>query len=729
MGIFDRFFGGRRQDVARNYMGGNASVMLPRYTTPPERNTQEWFRMFGQNPRMAVVDRIASDLSTCAGKLFRVDPRTGEEAEILEHPFLDFMAHPNPLYEMTPAACWRLLQIYLELKGEGYFLYEFDALGRPVELWPLPSNWVQETPYIGHPFYEIRTTGGLVRQIPVDDVFCMKDLNPLDPYRRGLGIAEALADEIEIDEYAAKFQKRFFFNDATPTTIITMPGSKPEQRRRFREEWREQFQGPHNSHGVATVDGEITVNKLAENMRDMDMVQGREFIRNAVLEHFGVPREIMGITESSNRATSEAAQYIYAQNVIMPRLRKRQDAINLQILPFFGEGLVWRFDDVVPRSQEFDKAKGIDGWNAGLLTKDEARELLGMEPCAEGGDIYKVTISDVFVHGDEDPAEVTSALMGGAGDGMDFDMSAEDDPDDPPEDEITIEDEAKGGPGAQEYKVRPSDVARLMEAAQRAQGAKFEVATMKYFRKQREALAHSLGGQGKADWSVWDSILPYIGEGHTADPEAWAALGEAAQQELVGSFVAGLLNWPAEQTTLESVFKPLWKQTYDAGTSVAKKVYAVRGVERPELISPAKLRGGQRVTKVTQTTKDNIRDIVTRCIEQGTSREDMAAEILQEYEIDCKSRARLIADQETAMCLEQGHFDMMKASGAKWKVWHHRAQKNPRDGRNKGPNHVAMEGERVPIDGVFSNGLRFPCDPTGPAKETIKCRCYLTYER
>ena len=173
----------------------------------------------------------------------------------------------------------------------------------------------------------------------------------------------------------------------------------------------------------------------------------------------------------------------------------------------------------------------------------------------------------------------------------------------------------------------------------------------------------------------------------------------------------------------------MWKQTYDAGTSVAKNVYAVRGVERPELISPAKLRGGQRVTKVTQTTKDNIRDIVTRCIEQGTSREDMAAEILQEYEIDCKSRARLIADQETAMCLEQGHFDMMKASGAKWKVWHHRAQKNPRDGRNKGPNHVAMEGERVPIDGVFSNGLRFPCDPTGPAKETIKCRCYLTYER
>ena len=369
---------GRRNAVGRQYNGGNVSVMLPRYTTPPERNTRDWLEMFGRNPRLAVVDRIASDLSTCTGKLYRKD-ENGEEVEITDHPFLNFMAHPNPLYEMTSGACWRLQQIYLELKGEGYFVYEFDALGRPVELWPLPTHWVQQTPYVGYPYYEIRTTGGLIRQIPVDDIFCMKELNPLDPYKRGLGAAESLADEIETDEYAAKFQKKFFYNDATPTTLISMPGSSKDQRDRFRSEWNERFRGPFNSHGIATVDGNVTVTKLAENMRDMDMTEGRRFLRDAVLEHFGVPRDIMGITESSNRATSEAAQYIYAQNVIMPRLNRREEAINTQILPFYGNDLVWHFDDVVPRSQEFDKAKGIDGWNAGLLTKDEARELLGIK--------------------------------------------------------------------------------------------------------------------------------------------------------------------------------------------------------------------------------------------------------------------------------------------------------------------------------------------------------------
>ena len=123
---------------------------------------------------------------------------------------------------------------------------------------------------------------------------------------------------------------------------------------------------------------------------------------------------------------------------------------------------------------------------------------------------------------------------------------------------------------------------------------------------------------------------------------------------------------------------------------------------------------------MTQTTKENISRIVANGIEAGIGREKMADEILQEYEIQTRSRARLIADQETVMTLE---------TGPTTKTWHHRPQKNPRDGSNGGPNHVKMDGETVPIDARFSNGLRYPCDPEGPARETIKCRCYVTYNR
>ena len=353
MPLFNR----RRQLPSDQFRRAEGNAMIPKWTRPPERNTYDWIKMFSKSPRLAVVERIASDLSFATGKLYVVGS-DGEESEITRHSFLEFWAHPNPLHEFSAAALWRLEEIYLLLKGEGYFVIEKDPAGRPAELWPVPTHWVMMTPYLGHPYYTVKTTSGSIMDVSVDDMFVMKDINPLDPFLRGLGQAEAIADEVEIDEYAAQFQKRFFYNDATPNIIVSMPGSSDEQRKRFRAEWLERFKGVFKSHGIATTGGDISIQKVAESMKDMDMINGRTFIRNATLEHFGVPREIMGITESSNRATSEAAQYIYAQNVLMPRLRRREEAINQQLLPMFGEGLLWRYDDIVPRNQEFDKMFG-----------------------------------------------------------------------------------------------------------------------------------------------------------------------------------------------------------------------------------------------------------------------------------------------------------------------------------------------------------------------------------
>lgn len=118
--------------------------------------------------------------------------------------------------------------------------------------------------------------------VSVDDMFIMRDLKPLDPYRRGLGQAEALADEIEIDEYAAKFQKKFFYNDATPGIVVAMPGASDAQQERLLAKWKERLRGADKSHSVITIGGPsdhpATVTKVADNMKDLDMVNGRTFV-------------------------------------------------------------------------------------------------------------------------------------------------------------------------------------------------------------------------------------------------------------------------------------------------------------------------------------------------------------------------------------------------------------------------------------------------------------------
>ena len=695
MKIFDIIMG--RRKVRDTYMDRNGFVS--RWARPPSMNTAEWLEMYSKSPRLSVVEKIATDLASLEGHLFRVNP-DGAETELTKHPFLDFMEHPNPLYEMTSSAMWRLNEIYLMLVGESFFLIERDEHDRPVELWNVPPHWVKMTPYLGNPGYLITSPSGLTMTVPVDDMFVMKRLNPLDPFMRGLGVAESIADEIEIDEFSAQFQKRFFYNDGTPSLVFLMPDATEDQRDAFMARWNKRHRGVENSHKAAALTGNVDVKTFgSKDVRELGFVESRIAIRDAVLEHFGVPREIMGITENSNRSTADSAQYIYAKNVLTPRIHDREEAINQQLLPLFGSNLVWRFDPVVPYDKEFDKARALDGWNAGLLTKNEARELMDL-PEVQGGNVFKVGINDLFMEQTADPVEVTQALAENHG-------------------------EKKA-----ERRVNVDAMLRKEDAALRENERRFEVAVTRHFTEQWSAVAKALGVTEKAETDALAALDDLLLPDGSFDPEKWAALTELEQQQLTEAIAAGLLNWREEAQKLTAAFTPLWKQAFDDGAKVAAESYGLADLVRPEFVSQARVNGGKRAVGIQATTQKQIADIIARGVENGSSQNALKKEILTAMGPGTtKARAKLIAQQETSMSLATGQFDTMKAAGATTKTWHHRdPQVDPRDGTHGKVNHVILEGETVTIDQPFSNGLMYPRDPNdGRPEEVIRCRCYLTY--
>ncbi|WP_037840149.1 phage portal protein [Streptomyces sp. NRRL S-1813] len=69
-----------------------------------------------------------------------------------------------------------------------------------------------------------------------------------------------------------------------------------------------------------------------------------------------------------------------------------------------------------------------------------------------------------------------------------------------------------------------------------------------------------------------------------------------------------------------------------------------------------------------------------------------------------------------------GGHDAAEASGLTKKIWR-TGGKNPR------ASHKAQDGERVSLDDVFSNGLRWPGDGQGAVKETARCNCTLDYAK
>lgn len=694
-----------RRSVRDEYMKTAKDNFVSRWARPPSLNTAQWLDMFSKSPRLAVVDRIASDLATISGKLLKVE-EDGTETEITSHRFLDFMEQPNPLYEMTSSAIWRLHEIYLMLVGESFFLIERDERNRPVELWNVPPHWVKMTPYLGSPTYTIVSPGGLTMQVPVDDMFVMKQLNPLDPFLRGLGIAESIADEVEIDEYAARFQKRFFYNDATPPVVFLMPDATDDQRDAFLARWNQKHRGVENSHRAAAFSGRVDVKELgSSNGKNLSFVESRIAIRDAVLEHFGVPREIMGITENSNRATADAAQYIYAKNVLAPRIKMREEAINKQLLPLFGDGLIWRFDPVIPYDKEFDKAKALDGWNSGLLMQNEARRLLDM-PDIEGGNVFKVSINDLFLNETDSMADVSQSML---------------------QDDLALQ-QSWGWGEKKRARVNPEALVRREAEAERADVRLFEAAVTKHFRDQIDAVSEALGLTSKAVADdVFEALSRFLTDDGMFDPDLWDALPEDEQRRITEAIADGLLDWNAEAEKLIQLFNPIWRKTYSDGVKISEEIYNLTEVDRPEFVTHAKVNGGQRIVGIEQATKRKIAEIISRGVAEGSSQATLRQYIKDEMNFASAARVKTIARQETMTTLATGQFDMMKSAGAKTKTWHHRPQKNPRDGSN-GPNHVILNGETVPIDGRFSNGLRYPRDPQDPRpEELINCRCYLTY--
>ena len=174
---------------------GMMDFMQSGRSKPPDRNTEEWLQSYLNNPRLAPVRKIATDLSSIQGKLYR---GAGEKRkEVQQHPFLDFWDCPNPLPELTAANIWRLLEIWYQLKGMALCVIERDHRGMPTELWPVPPHWIMDIPHRGHTYYTIKNPDGKPANVPLTDAFVLKDLNPLNPYTSGAGQAEAVADEVE----------------------------------------------------------------------------------------------------------------------------------------------------------------------------------------------------------------------------------------------------------------------------------------------------------------------------------------------------------------------------------------------------------------------------------------------------------------------------------------------------------------------------------------------------
>lgn len=752
---------------------GMARFFASRWTSPPDRNSQEFLETYGKSPRLSPVTKISTDLSNVSGKLFRVKAN-GDRDEITDHPFLDFMARPNPLPYMTRSAFWKLHETYLMIKGEGQAVIERDAAGYPAELWPIPPHWVADIPRLDFPYYTIRSRDGLQRLVPVADMFIVRQLNPLDPYGRGLGDAEPVADEIETDEYMAKWAKKFFFNDATPPVLMSAPGITKDEYDRFQAAWNDRHRGVGNSHKMGIIPRDVTVNKLVDSQREMDFTESRKDLRDAVNAHFGVPPEILGIVENSNRATATQAKIIYAENVLTPRLLARQDAINAQLLPFWGEDLLWEYDDIVPEDTEFRLQMSNAGLSGSAMLVDEWREQNGFDPLPNGaGQVLFVPYASLPTR----PEELTESARINAGE-TETPASAASEAAPP-----GTAPETPAGPQAEETEqlavakdiaLNGAQVTSLVQIARsvslgeldRESAIEIITAAFPFDRTKAEQIirdgaapeqeplpgikgnsrrrmqlarrerAQLLAVQERAARQSMErfftaqtaEVVAAMRRGHKDSREDFrqriqSGLGltfdiEAARR-LAKEALEQLIDWNAQDEALAAVLNPVWEEAFQAGARSMEEAFGIKALQAPRLTDYLRQYGLERVKGINATTRDKLASSLADGLEAGESTAQLVKRVQEHMPKVQAERAASIALSEAHTSLQAGSFEQMKYGGVRTKTWVDAGDSDVRD------SHRNIYPKTIPIHERFSNGLLYPGEPGADPSEVCNCRCDL----
>jgi hypothetical protein len=442
MGIWQRvkgLFGPGEQ--AETSAGGLLSGVV-QSGMAPRRGSRELLAAYRTHPWLhAVVHRIAGAVSSEHFELYRsnkgrkmatakgmhttvtrsaVEYSPKDAVEVEDHPLLQLMENPSPVF--TRAMFFHLVQAFLDTKGEVALVIERDGSGLPCELWPVPPTWLMEIPHASFPSYRFGY-GSWQRTIAEDDVIYLRHPDLEQPYIRGVGFGESLADELDIDEFATKHLKSWFFNRALPDVFLSVEGvTSKEEALRYENMLRAKHGGKGKAFQVHVTNGKVDVKELGHTFREQMMPELRQQARDVVLQVYGMPPEIMGIVENSNRATIDAATLIFTKFLVSPRLSFIADAFtHWARTAYKDDSLCVGFCSPIPEDATF--ALAVMNAQPDLFTKNEWRTLAGKAP-VDGWD-------DEFAE---------KAAAGGFGAPMDAPAEKPEDPEDPAE---TLDDDTE----------------------------------------------------------------------------------------------------------------------------------------------------------------------------------------------------------------------------------------------------------------------------------------------
>lgn len=342
-------------------------------------------------------DAIAKEISKIDFELFTIGISGGEIVynQIMTHPLLDLLDHPNP--ETTKSDAVYTLQSHRKLSGDAFWV-KIRRNGGTVSLRTLPPDKITlnlrpptpEQPIAVESYSYRDTIAG--EKIDVvyapEDIIHFKTPNPSNPFR-GYGAVEAAAETIDLDNLTSETTKKFFQNGAITNFVLSTESKiNDDQLKRLQAELRAQYGGASKAYQTMILSGGLKPVDVSYSNKDQEFLGQLEWYRDKIMYLFGNTKASLGMIEDVNRSSHAGSIIEWQRNTVLPDMKALVDTLNLTLVPEFGKNLVLGFKDPVPDDRSDDIIEVQALYPIGVLTLNESRELLGLDPLPDGDQTY-----------------------------------------------------------------------------------------------------------------------------------------------------------------------------------------------------------------------------------------------------------------------------------------------------------------------------------------------------
>ena len=322
------------------------------------------------------------------------------------HPIVTLLNRPNPL--QSHSEFFNSTFGFLLLSGNAYILKVGSEVGAPKELHLLrPDRMVVKGGANPIPErYDYVINGRVHASYPIDersgfsDVKHIKLWNPLDDYY-GLSPMSAAALEVDQHNMAGKHNINLLSNGARPSgAVIFKPQDdagisvnlSESQRQQLLTDLNNRFSGTANAGRPLLLEGDFDWKEMGLSPKDMDFLNLKHMSATDIAMCFGVPSQLVGVPDAQTYSNVAEARLALYEETIIPHLRKLESDLNEWLVPLYGENLEFCFDiDKIPALAERTRRiyeNVTIAVREGIMTRNEAREQLGLSPMDGADDLY-----------------------------------------------------------------------------------------------------------------------------------------------------------------------------------------------------------------------------------------------------------------------------------------------------------------------------------------------------